>query len=56
MDVLSIGVLSASVINETRFQYVRSDSTQTVLDTTPSINVSGATLSINRGGYFPTYA
>ena len=34
--------LGEHVINETRFQYVRSNSTQTVLDTTPSINVSGA--------------
>jgi len=34
--------LGEHVINETRFQYVRSNSAQTVLDTTPSINVSGA--------------
>src|SRR5580765_484706 len=34
--------LGEHVINETRFQYVRSNSTQTVLDGTPSINVSGA--------------
>jgi len=34
--------LGEHMINETRFQYVRSNSTQTVLDTTPSINVSGA--------------
>jgi hypothetical protein len=34
--------LGEHVINETRFQYVRSNATQTVLDPTPSINVSGA--------------
>src|SRR5215813_6501107 len=34
--------LGEHVINETRFQYVRSNTTQTVVDTTPSINVSGA--------------
>jgi hypothetical protein len=34
--------LGEHVINETRFQYVRSSGTQTVLDTAPSINVSGA--------------
>jgi len=34
--------LGEHVINETRFQYVRSNSTQIVLDATPSINVSGA--------------
>ena len=34
--------LGEHVINETRFQYVRSNSSQIVLDTTPSINVSGA--------------
>jgi len=34
--------LGEHVINETRFQYVRSNSTQTVIDTGPSINVSGA--------------
>lgn len=34
--------LGEHMINETRFQYVRSNSTQTVLDATPSINVSGA--------------
>ncbi len=34
--------LGEHVINETRFQYVRSNSMQTVLDLTPSINVSGA--------------
>jgi Carboxypeptidase regulatory-like domain/TonB dependent receptor len=34
--------LGEHVINETRFQYVRSNATQTVLDLTPSINVSGA--------------
>lgn len=34
--------LGEHAINETRFQYVRSNSTQTVLDTSPSINVSGA--------------
>ena len=35
-------ILGEHTINETRFQYVRSNSTQTVLDTTPAINVSGA--------------
>jgi len=34
--------LSERVINETRFQYVRADTNQTVLNTTPSVNVSGA--------------
>jgi hypothetical protein len=34
--------LSEHVINETRFQYVRSNAMQTVVDATPSINVSGA--------------
>ena len=34
--------LGEHIINETRFQYVRSNATQTVLDLTPSINVSGA--------------
>jgi Carboxypeptidase regulatory-like domain len=34
--------LSERTINETRFQYVRSSSTQTVLNTTPTITVSGA--------------
>jgi carboxypeptidase family protein len=34
--------LGEHVINETRFQYVRSNATQTVVDLTPSINVSGA--------------
>src|SRR5215467_10264300 len=34
--------LGEHTINETRFQYVRSDSRQTVLDLTSSINVSGA--------------
>src|SRR5215470_11405456 len=34
--------LGEHVINETRFQYVRSNSTQTALDLTPSVNVSGA--------------
>jgi hypothetical protein len=34
--------LSEHIINETRFQYVRSNSTQTVLNVTPAINVSGA--------------
>src|SRR5262249_5243160 len=34
--------LGEHIINETRFQYVRSNSTQMVLDLTPSINVSGA--------------
>src|SRR5262245_25815682 len=35
-------ILGEHTTNETRFQYVRSNSTQTVLDATPSINVSGA--------------
>jgi hypothetical protein len=35
-------MLGEHMINETRFQYVRSNATQTVLNTTPSINVSGA--------------
>jgi hypothetical protein len=34
--------LSERVINETRFQYVRSNTRQTVLNTTPTVNVSGA--------------
>jgi hypothetical protein len=34
--------LSEHIINETRFQYVRSNSTQTVVNVTPAINVSGA--------------
>jgi hypothetical protein len=34
--------LSERTINETRFQYVRSNTTQTVLDTTPAVNVNGA--------------
>jgi len=38
-------ILSAKLINETRFQYSRSTSTNTVADTTPQINVSGAFVS-----------
>jgi len=34
--------LSERIINETRFQYVRSDTNQIVLNTTPAVNVSGA--------------
>src|SRR6516165_1703364 len=34
--------LSERTINETRFQYVRSNTTQTVLDTSPTVNVNGA--------------
>src|SRR5215813_12008456 len=42
VQVSDTQTLGEHVINETRFQYVRSNSTQTVLDTSPSINVSGA--------------
>jgi hypothetical protein len=34
--------LNERTINETRFQYVRSSSTETVVNTSPTINVSGA--------------
>ena len=34
--------LNERTINETRFQYLRSSSTETVVNTSPSINVSGA--------------
>ena len=34
--------LSERTINETRFQYVRSNTTQTVLNTSPTVNVNGA--------------
>jgi hypothetical protein len=34
--------LTERTINETRFQYVRSDSNQNVQNTTPAVNVSGA--------------
>jgi len=42
LQISDTQTLGEHVINETRFQYVRSDSTQTVLDLSPSINVSGA--------------
>ena len=42
LQVSDTQTLGEHVINETRFQYVRSNSSQTVLDLTPSINVSGA--------------
>ena len=42
VQVSDTQTLGEHVINETRFQYVRSNSTQTVVDTSPSINVSGA--------------
>ncbi|HVO56725.1 MAG TPA: carboxypeptidase regulatory-like domain-containing protein [Dongiaceae bacterium] len=42
LQVSDTQTLSERIINETRFQYVRSNGTETVLDTTPSVSVSGA--------------
>jgi len=42
LQVSDTQTLSERTINETRFQYVRSASTETVLNTTPTIAVSGA--------------
>jgi len=42
LQISDTQTLSERTINETRFQYVRSASTETVLNTTPSIAISGA--------------
>ncbi len=42
LQISDTQTLSERVINETRFQYVRSGSTQTVVDGTPTVNVGGA--------------
>jgi hypothetical protein len=42
LQISDTKTLNERTINETRFQYVRSSSNQTVLNTTPAVNVSGA--------------
>src|SRR6266478_5307111 len=42
LQISDTKTLNERTINETRFQYVRSSSTETVLNTTPTINVGGA--------------
>jgi hypothetical protein len=42
LQVSDSKTLGEHVINETRFQYVRSSSTQSVLNTTPAVSVGGA--------------
>jgi hypothetical protein len=42
LQISDTKTLDERTINETRFQYVRSNSNQVVLDSTPTVNVSGA--------------
>jgi len=42
LQISDTKTLNERTINETRFQYVRSSSTETVLNTTPTVNVGGA--------------
>jgi hypothetical protein len=42
LQISDTKTLNERTINETRFQYVRSSSTENVLNTTPTVNVSGA--------------
>ncbi len=42
LQISDTKTLNERTINETRFQYVRSSSTETVVNATPTINVSGA--------------
>src|SRR5882724_11062959 len=42
LQISETKTLNERTINETRFQYVRSSSNETVLNTTPTVNVSGA--------------
>jgi hypothetical protein len=42
LQISDTQTLGEHVINETRFQYVRSSGNETALDTTPALNISGA--------------
>jgi hypothetical protein len=42
LQISDTQIINTNVVNETRFQYLRDDSTQTVANFTPTINVLGA--------------